>query len=837
VRAVALVVAVENYGDPELNLEGPADDAIRVRDWLLKEGSVAAADMTVLVSPRDEWAHVNEIDGDATLDTVFGRLFALGELVGVDRVYFYFSGHGLSVASDKQRQYLLLAGFHEKKAPYKAVAFQEVASYLQTLAPEHLLISDACRDFRYEWRPATIGTLLPDQWMSALPDGRPSARGGQLFAASPGGVAYMSPDGQPVGSVFTTELIDGLAGTGCAKRWDPDQSLYVVDASQVVRYVRQAVAARLAEVPEVDADGVAAGIMSITTNDPLVLRVMREADVPKVRLSVGLLPDRVAHSSPALQVMLYGFVHKKWRPAVFPVTRFMLQPRSYSLRARAIGYRQETVPHWDVYADQEESAWLVPSGDRDGGGAGPPKPPSPRRGQAAPGTLLVHSDDRLLPYELASESGAIVSVGVGNHTYQLSAGYYRVRPLVGGAGTFGDRPTDRFYTGSHITGPEWLVRVDSDAESSVRLPAAKALPSPLHAALLRVIGEDLRGTPGWASWFGTETDPPVSSLLAYLAELRTRDLLSRPAWPAVPAWFTSSPVMVLAAVDGGREDEARELIGQLEVQFPEQDYAVGRPLRLGQLSDPRLALATVTASPGALAVRVGPRDGDSIDVRVPVLAGRSTVLIWHVDQAGQLAVRLACPAPDGPEPAPSDYGRRIDLMQQLVAIGRPTAMRRVAEPLLSAGSHDPVAALIAATPRSREPEPVDRPRREAPTPPAIVADDHVFWAARLEALGLRQQARDRFRELAAEDALPVTAAATRLLCAGLLRYAPESLRATQLRWLLRNQILGSPWSAAWVETTTEQGLPNPPGTHQGSPTEAVPVPAPQQVAVQLSAYA
>lgn len=139
------------------------------------------------------------------------------------------------------------------------------------------------------------------------------------------------------------------------------------------------------------------------------------------------------------------------------------------------------------------------------------------------------------------------------------------------------------------------------------------------------------------------------------------------------------------------------------------------------------------------------------------------MLIWHVDQDGQLAVRLACPAPDGPEPATSDYGRRIDLMRQ----------------------------LVAATPRSREPELVDRPRREAPMPPAIVADDDVFRAARLEALGLRQQARDRFRELAAQDALPVTAAATRLPCAGLLRYAPESL----------------------------------------------PVPAPQQVAVQLSAYA
>ena len=132
-RAVALVVAVENYADPELNLEGPADDAIKMRDWLLDEGGVAADDMTVLVSPRDGWAHADQADGGATLDEVFAGLYALGGLVGVDRIYFYFSGHGIAVASDRERQYLLLADLHEQKTPYKAVAFQEVAGYLKNL--------------------------------------------------------------------------------------------------------------------------------------------------------------------------------------------------------------------------------------------------------------------------------------------------------------------------------------------------------------------------------------------------------------------------------------------------------------------------------------------------------------------------------------------------------------------------------------------------------------------------------------------------------------------------------------------------------------------------------
>jgi hypothetical protein len=50
-RAAALLVAVETYPDPKLNLAGPADDAIKMRDWLLTHGEVDPKDMTVLVSP------------------------------------------------------------------------------------------------------------------------------------------------------------------------------------------------------------------------------------------------------------------------------------------------------------------------------------------------------------------------------------------------------------------------------------------------------------------------------------------------------------------------------------------------------------------------------------------------------------------------------------------------------------------------------------------------------------------------------------------------------------------------------------------------------------------
>ena len=485
-----------------------------------------------------------------------------------------------------------------------------------------------------------------------------------------------------------------------------------------------------------------------------------------------------------------------------PVAPFHLQPRCYNLAARAAGYRQETEPlACEPYAEeQEETVQLVPSGDRGQPGPGTPPPlPSPKRSgaDAEAGTLSVSGPDPLQPFEVTSESGAFVGVGAGTAAFRLPAGFYRVRPLASGDGTFGDRPADRFYRGSHVAGPEWLARVGRDAESTVRLPPARALPSRLQPFMREWAGDDRR----WADWFGESADPQVPTLLAYLAEQWAPELSGMVGGSRVAA----SPLLVLTAVDADDSDEAEDFTGRLEVRVPDEDAR----LTLSPSDVPGLASAVIPVRPGAVSVRVGPKSGDSVDVRVPILAGRPTALIWYVDRAGRLEVRISCPRPDGP----ADYGRRLDLMQQLAALGRTGAVRQVAEPLLRPDDADPVAAVIAGATLRRMPP---RDSEDKAAPPALRADDQVFWTASQERLG-NPLARQWFRELASTGPLPVTAAATRLLCAGLLRHAPESLRVGQLARMLTNQMTGSPWSAAWVEATSDQGLPTPPGTRQKSP--------------------
>ena len=172
-------------------------------------------------------------------------------------------------------------------------------------------------------------------------------------------------------------------------------------------------------------------------------------------------------------------------------------------------------------------------------------------------------------------------------------------------------------------------------------------------------------------------------------------------------------------------------------------------------------------------------------------------------------------------------------MQQLTALGRTQAVRQVAGPLLRPDGADPVAAVIAGA--ALPPRLTARGAENQAVPPAVLADDQVFRAARQERLG-NPLARLWFRELAIPGPLPVTAAATRLLCAGLLRHAPESLRVGQLERMLTNQMPGSPWSAAWVEAASEQGLPTPPVTRRSPAAPAARQVAAQQAAVQAVAY-
>lgn len=78
-RTFALVVGISNYGDPDLNLTQPTNDAKAFRDILLTH----TKDVTLLTSSY------------ATADNIKEKLTAIvNRAQASDRIIFYYSGHG-----------------------------------------------------------------------------------------------------------------------------------------------------------------------------------------------------------------------------------------------------------------------------------------------------------------------------------------------------------------------------------------------------------------------------------------------------------------------------------------------------------------------------------------------------------------------------------------------------------------------------------------------------------------------------------------------------------------------------------------------------------------------
>ncbi len=192
-----------------------------------------------------------------------------------------------------------------------------------------------------------------------------------------------------------------------------------------------------------------------------------------------------------------------------------------------------------------------------------------------------------------------------------------------------------------------------------------------------------------------------------------------------------------------------------------------------------------------------------------MLSRRSTVLIWHVDRVGRLDVRLACPA-SGQRESVSDYGRRIDVMQQLAALGLHEAVTRVAEPLTETGAADPLASVIVTAAhggRSTHERMWPNWQGRITRDPALAADEQAFLAAELDTMNRGLEARSLFRQLGSYQSFPVTAEATRLLLAGLRRHLLAPEHAARLERSVRTQMLGSFWAAVWNDAGAELGGP------------------------------
>jgi Caspase domain len=240
--AIAIIVGIDAYNDQPLT--SAVRDALAFKDALLQFSLVDAGSMTLLTAPALD-------DGLlATRDEITAALrqpYLHGD--DVDRMYVFFSGHGMlvpsSVSGSTSSTAFLPADVTDPIAePWKLLNVDNLLQSFRTAGPrEQFFVVDACRNLRYEQYPPELSPF----GLSGRNQPAVGVRAqGALYAVSPGGQALGSRDGL---GVMTSHLIQALHGAGEALDYDDALDSYVVTLHSVYAYIRARIEQQVSALP------------------------------------------------------------------------------------------------------------------------------------------------------------------------------------------------------------------------------------------------------------------------------------------------------------------------------------------------------------------------------------------------------------------------------------------------------------------------------------------------------------------------------------------------------------------------------------------------------------
>lgn len=186
---VALLVGVESYGGPNVDLRSPGRDVAGVRGALEEVG-----DFDTMV----------RLDPDR--DALIAALFEARERAAGGVILFYFSGHAITLDGVN---YLLPANTIVRtpgEVPLRGVSVQQVLGALDG-ARLRLLILDACRSNAFAVGGKAVGSSGLSRDILAGYEGTLVS-----YAAAPGSIAYDGGEGEM--SPFTKALVNHLPTPG-----------------------------------------------------------------------------------------------------------------------------------------------------------------------------------------------------------------------------------------------------------------------------------------------------------------------------------------------------------------------------------------------------------------------------------------------------------------------------------------------------------------------------------------------------------------------------------------------------------------------------------------------
>jgi hypothetical protein len=472
----AIIIGIDGY-DPAVGaLDGAVRDAVDFATWAFRAGGVPAANLKLLLQP-DPAAPAPAVPAELTTVTpvssrgIRSTIETLRKALpaeGGKRLYFYYAGHGASIAQWQEDPFLIPPEFIDPTLDIALLlGFKDLFHHLGELAfEEQVCLIDACRDFGLEgYEP-----VIPSGARRKLTERK--GRQYVLYSVAPGQKAAETGQG-----LWTRTLLDGLEGRDYrpVTRGTGVQSRYEVRLDTLADWVRGEVtrriekkflrdAARFVQSPQYDRDK--------QGGDPLMTTFTRDT-VPKAKLRVFVEPA-LSHQTCKVSVMQYvdglgeeiPIVASPPPPLRVPVT-FELRPSDYSIRAEADSFTVGS-RGWTVFDDSlvkltlekmsaapaaprsapassseeepmggalEATTRSLPVAPPGGGpiafGAGPTAAPAP-----GSGTLEVFIQDPALRIEVLDPRRRVIHQGFGSfHLSDLQPGVYRVRTSLPGTGT------------------------------------------------------------------------------------------------------------------------------------------------------------------------------------------------------------------------------------------------------------------------------------------------------------------------------------------------------------------------------------------------------------------
>jgi hypothetical protein len=252
----------------------------------------------------------------------------------VDRLYFYFAGHGLLTFADaahtKASTVLVPADVTDlKNQGNLLIDVDELSDLLRRRGPaEQFFLIDACRDLP-ERDFTSIGPL---GWIG-LQHG-PERAQAVLFAVAEQGKAQSEQEGM---GVMTRHLMDALDGKGLARDFSDEQSQYVVTAQSVRDFVRQRVLETLSTMP-LWKQQYSLPVLHDPDPKPGPIRFLQQPG--DSRLTVHVIPDAAWGQTDVSVWLRIARLPISWPPTLNhqPAT---VEPQRYMVRATSRAGRAE----------------------------------------------------------------------------------------------------------------------------------------------------------------------------------------------------------------------------------------------------------------------------------------------------------------------------------------------------------------------------------------------------------------------------------------------------------------------------------------------------------------